>query len=95
MNISFSAHFINRKRIRGIPDGLAETVFLEADERFRDVLTGMFIAVKHVPIAGKNRDVALTYTIKNNTVIFVTIHPLKQGQMENRVKHGRWVKYEP
>lgn len=95
MKIIYSKHFLERKNLRGIPDGLAETVYWEADGCYKDLQTGTFIAVKRLNFQGKVRDVALTYTRAGDKVILVTLHPLKEGQKENRVKSGRWVKHEP
>jgi hypothetical protein len=39
-------------------------------------------------IYGKLREVMVAYDIKEQTVKLLTIHPLKEGQKENRLKSG-------
>jgi len=34
----------------------------------------------------------VAYTLKGEDVILLTIHPLQEGQKENRIKSGRWRK---
>ena len=54
--------------------------------------TGHFIAVKKVIIYGKERDVMVAYKREDTDVKLLTIHPLKEGQKENRIQSGRWRK---
>jgi hypothetical protein len=48
----------------------------------------------NVFIYGKLREVMVAYEIKEQTVRLLTIHPLKEGQKENRLKTGRWRRLE-
>lgn len=95
MFITYSKHFLKRKGLRGIPDGLAELIYYQADGHYRDVQTGTYVAVKRVSFQGKKRDMALTYSLTGDKIVLVTLHPLKPGQKANRIKSGRWIKYEP
>ncbi|SHJ85845.1 hypothetical protein SAMN02745219_03505 [Desulfofundulus thermosubterraneus DSM 16057] len=94
MNVVYSKHFAIRKELRGIPDGMAETIFTQADEHYKDTQTDYFIAVKHMEFQGAERDMALTYSMSEGKIVLVTLHPLKDGQRENRVRSRRWVKIE-
>jgi hypothetical protein len=94
MKIRLSQHFDERKKLRSIPDGLAEIVLRQADEYFENGISGWFIAVKRIVFQGKDRDVALTYTITGNEIVLITIHPLKEGQKDQRVENGRWIPHE-
>jgi len=62
----------------------------KAKERFEDKQTGYFIAVKRVPIHGEQREVMVAYKEKAGVTTLVTIHPLKEGQKDNRIRTGRW-----
>ncbi|MBU4320400.1 MAG: hypothetical protein L6246_09485 [Thermodesulfovibrionales bacterium] len=55
-----------------------------------DTLTGHSIAVAKVVIHDKERDVMVAYKHEEVDVRLLTIHPLKEGQKDNRVKTGRW-----
>ena len=61
MEISHSQHFLERQTLRNIPPGLAEEVFFDADAHFYDSLTSTHVAVKRLPFANVERDVALVY----------------------------------
>ena len=41
---------------------------------------------------GKPREVMVAYVIEGDCVKLLTIHPLKEGQKENRIVSGRWRK---
>ncbi|MFB3885587.1 MAG: hypothetical protein ACE144_10195 [Thermodesulfobacteriota bacterium] len=43
-----------------------------------------------VELYNKKREVMVAYTIEEETVTLLTIHPLKHRQKESRVKSGRW-----
>jgi len=47
-----------------------------------------------VVIYGKLREVMVAYDIEEQTVRLLTIHPLKEGQKENRLNSGRWRRLE-
>ena len=93
--ISYLRHFIDQKAVREFPDGFAETLFQNADNYYRDLLRGRFVAVKRAYFKGRERDIALVYEIEDNSIVFVTITMLKEGQQQNRVSSGRWERYEP
>ena len=95
MKIRFSQHFAERQRLRDIPDGLAETILRDANGHYRNGISGWNVAIKRMAFQGKERDVALTYTVDRNEIVLITIHPLKEGQKDQRIKSGRWVVYEP
>lgn len=70
-------------------------VYEQADAHYQDTATGFAIAAKRMPFPLKEMDVAVTYHKVGEVVRLITIHPLKEGQKENRIKSGRWVPYEP
>jgi hypothetical protein len=76
--------------LRNIELGLAEEVFMNADSRFWDNESLMFVALKRVEYKGRERDIGVIYKKKDEDILFVTVHPLKEGQKENRITSGRW-----
>jgi hypothetical protein len=90
MKFVHSAHFLQRNKIRNISENIAEKIFLEADGHYRDAQTKTHIAVKNMSYKNKQRDVGLVYTKLGDTVTFITIHPLKEHQLQNRIESGRW-----
>ncbi len=92
MRIIYCKHLENRLVLRKIPRDLPLKVFQQADERFVDEETGNYIAVKKAQYHGKQRDIMVAYDEKEGKIEIITIHPLKEGQKENRIKSGRWRK---
>ena len=60
MDVIYSKHFVVRKKLRGIPDGMAEIIFTLANELYKDTQTNYFIAVKRMEFQGAER-AALTH----------------------------------
>lgn len=81
---------MHRLILRGISHDLPYQVYEQSDERYYDIETGHTVATMSTIIYGKMREVMVAYDIEEQTVRLLTIHPLKQGQKENRVKSGRW-----
>lgn len=92
MQIKYSKHIETRLALRKIEYDLPQRIYENAEERFMDAETGHIIAVKKVIIYGKERDVMVAYEHKDADVKLLTIHPLKEGQKENRIQSGRWRK---
>ena len=69
-----------------------QEIYLNGDERYFDVLTDKFIAVKRMKYHGKSRELVVVYEEKGNEAHLITIHPLKEYQKEARIKSGRWSK---
>ena len=95
MALCLSRHLRERMRLRGIPEGLPQSIYREADGHFLDAETGLLVAVKRLPFQGRERDMSLSYTKSGDDVLLVTLHPLREGQRERRITSGRWTTYEP
>jgi len=92
MQVKYSRHIENRLRLRRIHHDLPKMIFEESGERYFDKATGYNIAVKRVELYGKAREVMLAYIIEGKNAKLLTLHPLKEGQKEKRIKAGRWRK---
>lgn len=90
MKINYSQHLINRLLLRRIEYGLPKRIFDLSTERYFDGYTGHSVAVMRVDLYEGIREVMVAYYIENDDVTLLTVHPLKQGQKENRIKSGRW-----
>lgn len=76
--------------LREISNNLPYQVYAQSDERYYDTETGHKVATMDTVIYGKMREVMVAYDTEEKMVTLLTIHPLKEGQKENRVKSGRW-----
>ena len=93
-SVIYSSHLLFRLSFRGIPRTLPKRIFETSKERYFDTETLKFIAVKILKYKGKVREMALIYEEDNEKVVLISIHPLKILQKSNRIKSGRWTKYE-
>ncbi len=80
-----------RLKIRKFPNDLPKTVYLEAEKRFIDTITGHRVAVKKMSYGGKERFIMVAYDIFDKEIIIVTCHPIGEKQINNRIKSGRWL----
>lgn len=92
MQIKYSKHIETRLALRKFEYDLPKRIYEDAEERFIDTETGHTIAVKKAVIYGKERDIMVAYKHEGEDVKLLTIHPLKEGQRENRIQSGRWRK---
>lgn len=92
MEIRYSRHLQTRLKFRGIHPDLPRKIYEEAEERFFDKETGNQVAVKRIELYGKERDVMIVYRTQADHAIILTVHPLKEGQKDNRIASGRWVR---
>ena len=90
MQIKYSKHIKTRIALRKIDYDLPKRIFEKADERYTDTETEHTIAVMKDMIYGKERDIIVKQD--NEDIKLITIHPLKDGQEENRIQSGRWRK---
>ena len=90
MKFHYSKHLNIRLELRHITADLPSHVFQNADERFKDIETGHFIAAKKVLIYNVQREVMVAYDEKGDIAALLTIHPLKKGQKDGRIRTGRW-----
>jgi hypothetical protein len=92
MEIKYSQHLNHRIILRKIDHGLPRKIFQESQEKYFDMATGYFIAIMDVTLYNKKRDVLVAYEESGGDVTLLTIHPIKEGQKENRIQSGRWRK---
>jgi len=92
MQIRYSKHIKSRLILRKIEYDLPRRIFEKSEERYSDVKTGHIIAVMKVELYKKIREVMVAYVIEKNCGKLLTIHPLKEGQKQNRIESGRWRK---
>ncbi len=88
--IRYSQHLVVRLKLRGISRTLPRTVFSRASRRFTDGMTGFSVAVHAMRFQGKRREMCLVYCKDRDEILFITIHPLKTRQVNNRLQSGRW-----
>jgi len=92
MKIKYSKHIEKRLQLREIDYGLPKAIVEKAEERYIDNETGHLIAIMKTDLYNNIREVMVAYVMKEDHIKLLTIHPLKEGQKNNRLKSGRWRK---
>ena len=92
MQIKYSQHIKKRLLLRKIEYDLPERIFKQSEERYFDKETGHLIATMKDELYNKIREIMVAYIIEGDNAKLLTIHPLKEGQKENRIQSGRWRK---
>ena len=90
MKIEYSEHLKTRIHLRNIDWNLPRQILESATDHYFDHETGYMIAIKQVYLYNRLRNVMVAYTEQGDTLKAITIHPLKEGQIENRIRNGRW-----
>jgi len=92
MEITYTTHIKNRLLLRKIDSELPKVIYEQSQDRYFDNETGHTIAVMRAELYNKDRDVMVAYEVEGDRVKLLTIHPLKEGQKEERVSSRRWRK---
>lgn len=94
MKIIYREHLKRRLRERKIPNSYPKKIFLNSTRRFFDTGTNHHIAVAKLQYAGKLKNLALSYDIIDEQVEMITVHPISDQEITNKIKSGRWIKDE-
>jgi len=88
IKIHFSKHLIHRANIRNIKLSDVKKIVLRPENMYFDSLNETKIAL------GKQKSQIwmVAYIKDANKIIIVTTHPIKQEQIDNRLKSKRWAR---
>ncbi len=92
MILKYSEHLENRLKLRKIDYDLPVTIIEQSTERYYDQETKYYVAIMEVNLYNKKRNVMVAFDYEDDVVKLLTIHPIKEGQKENRIINGRWRK---
>ncbi len=92
--IIYTDHLKLRLNIRKIPENYPREIYEEPDQLFEDKLEGNSIAVRKMQYNNKNRNMMIAFEKSGAGVEIITIHPISDEKILNRVMTGRWVKNE-
>ena len=91
-HIAYTAHLQMRLELRDIPQEYPQVIVSDPDARYWDVAERRHIAVKRLPYLGSSRPLMVAYDETELSICIVTIHPIAEKQLANRVARGRWRK---
>jgi len=87
----YTAHLKLRLKLRKIPEKYPEIIYQKREQTYCDRDTHKMIAIKKLHYNSKRRNMMLVYEEKGLNVEFITIHPMTNEKIINRVSKGRWV----
>ena len=93
MRLLYSKHLILRIAERKFPDDYPKKIFYQPEQKFYDCQTNYNISVRRLVYNGKTRPIQLIWTYDKNTrcVKIITIYPIKQKEINNKVSTRRWI----
>jgi hypothetical protein len=89
--VQYIDYFLDRLRFRKIPQAVAERVLCEATERYFDVETGRFIAIKEVQYGRRKKRLMVAYEEQGNEVTPITVHAVTKRQVQSKIERLRWI----
>lgn len=92
MDVLYDPHLLDRLRERQIPLDWPRDIIEHADERYRDGVTRVCVALAKRWYKGEEREMAVSYVEEGADYRAITIHPLQRHQKQNRLRIGRWIK---
>ncbi len=92
MKIVYTDHLKLRLQIRKIPFEYPKIILENPENSFFDLSDNRRIAIKRLKYNGKLRDLMIAYDITDNRIEIITIHPISNEKIINRMMSGRWLK---
>ena len=94
IKIKYTDHLKLRLKIRRIPEGYPKKIYQNPEQKFFDISEGTFIAIKKLFYNKKLRNMMIAYEKKQREIEIITIHPITDEKIINRVVRERWIKNE-
>ena len=94
MEISYTNHLKLRLKIRKISENYPKIIYENPESQFFDNIEGAYISIKKLKYNNKVRNMMVAYEIKNKKIEIITIHPISDEKIKNRILTGRWTKNE-
>ncbi len=92
--IIYTKHLKSRLKSRRIPEDYPNIILKASELRFFDNIEKRNISIKKLKYNGKLRNMMIAYERNSDIVSIVTIHPITENQIVNRIKSMRWEKNE-
>lgn len=94
VKIILQPHLKIRLQQRKIPQNYPGKILAKPESQYFDSLTGHFIAVRRLKYNEKLRPMAVAYDIIDELIQVITIHPITDQEITNKVQRKRWTKDE-
>lgn len=92
--IEYTEHLKLKLKVRKIPENYPKEICQNPEQRFYDNVEKTFIAIKKLKYNKKARNMMIAYEENEDLIEIITIHPITDEKIINRVMSGRWTKNE-
>ena len=87
-------HLSLRLKVRKIPEDYPEKIYLAPEQKYFDTVEKTNICIKRLRYNSKIRHMMIAFEETADLVRIITIHPIREESIINRVIRGRWMKNE-
>lgn len=94
MKIILRPHLKIRLEQRKIPQNYPCKILTRPESKYFDNLTDHLIVVRKLKYNGKLRPMVVAYDIIGDEIQIITIYPITNQEINNRVQKKRWIKDE-
>lgn len=94
MKINLRPHLKIRLKQREIPQTYPMKILAKPESRFFDNLTGHSIVVRKLRYNERLRPMVVAYDIIGDEIQIITVHPITNQEINNRIQKKRWIKNE-
>ena len=92
--INYTEHLKLRLKIRKIPKNYPKLIYKNPGQTFYDAYEDNLIAVKKLKYNDKLRNMMIAFEKEGKVINILTIHPITDEKIRNRVLNKRWMKDE-
>lgn len=90
----YTDHLKLRLKIRKIPFDYPKMIYENPEQSFFDNIEGTSIRIKRLKYNNKLRNMMIAYETKGDKAEIITIHPISDEKIINRMISERWTKNE-
>ena len=89
--IRYTEYMRDRMEFRRVPRQVVESILHTAIERYLDIETGRFMAVRRVRYQGSYKRLVVAYEEQGNEMTAITVHTVTKRQVQARIQRQRWI----
>lgn len=90
--IHYSDHLKLRLKLRKIPEEYPREVYTNFERQYVDIEERRDVRIKKLHYNQKLRNMMIAFDKTGDAIDIVTIHPISEGKILNRLTSGRWRK---
>ena len=92
VKIEYTDHLRLRLKLRKIPEDYPRKIYKNPEQAFYDNVEKTNIAIKKIYYNKRERDMMIAYEKRENKIEIITIHPISEEKIINRIINRRWTR---